>query len=127
MSAKSRWPSSRRSKFGSRKTRVGDLVFDSQLEAKVWMQLKAREQAGEIAHLQRQVLHRLRVNGDLICKLVADFEYDEVRRVEGAEIYSPVTADAKSAHTRKLQVFRLKAKLFKALCGREIVELGVER
>ena len=128
MGKKSRWPSSRRSKFGAVKTAVDGVVFDSKLEAKVWTELRLREMAGEIVDLRRQVRYPLMVNGQKVCDVVADFEYRERlgrHCTSGCPCFPTVTADAKSAHTRKLPTFRLKAKLFKAIYGREILELGV--
>jgi len=101
---------SRFRKYGNKKTTVDGLLFDSKLEAKRWQELKILERAGIITALQRQVTYRLEVNGQLICKYIADFEYSENGVLK--------TEDAKGMI---LPEFRLKAKLFKALFGREII------
>jgi hypothetical protein len=101
---------SRFRKYGNKKTTVDGLLFDSKLEAKRWQELKILERAGIITALQRQVTYRLEVNGQLICKYIADFEYSENGVVK--------TEDSKGYITPE---FRLKAKLFKALFGREII------
>ena len=42
-------------KFHNKKIDTPEGKFDSKLEYEYWLQLKAREQAGEITNLQRQV------------------------------------------------------------------------
>ena len=42
-------------KFKNKKIDTPEGKFDSKLEYEYWLQLKAREQAGEITNLQRQV------------------------------------------------------------------------
>jgi hypothetical protein len=101
---------SRFRKFGNTKTTVDGIIFDSKAESKHWFELKIRERAGEISNLQRQVTYRLEVNGELICKYIADYVYME----NGQE----VTADCKGFITPE---FRIKAKLFKAIYGRDIL------
>lgn len=97
-------------KYGAVKTTVDGMRFDSKGECKVWFALKLRERAGEISNLQRQVLYRLEINGVLVCKYIADYEY-----IENGAL---VTADYKGMVTAE---FRLKAKLFKAIHGRDIL------
>lgn len=103
---------SRFNKFNAKKTEVDGITFDSKAEARHWCELKIRERAGEIKDLQRQVEYRLEVNGHLVCKYIADFEYIENGKM--------VTADTKGMI---LPEFRLKAKLFRAIHGRDIVIL----
>jgi len=45
----------KRSKYRNERTAIGTEVFDSRREADYWLLLKAREQAGEITDLARQV------------------------------------------------------------------------
>lgn len=104
-----------RNKYGAKKTTVAGQVFDSQHEARVWLGLHARERAGEIGQLERQVKLKIDVNGWPICTYIADFCYQEDGR--------RVVADAKSRYTRTLPVYRLKKKLVRATYGVEITEL----
>lgn len=97
-------------KYGAVKTTVDGIKFDSKGEAAHWFTLKIRERAGEITELQRQVTYRLEVNGQIICKYIADYAYKE----NGVDI----CADYKGVVTAE---FRLKAKLFKAIYGRDIL------
>ncbi len=85
------------SKYRSVKKRVGDDVFDSGAEADYWLSLKAREQAGEITNLRRQVpfplyapAFHMRALGDVsptvwvqVAVYLADFVFNEAgeRRV----------------------------------------------
>lgn len=97
-------------KYGAIKTTVDNITFDSKGECKGWFDLKIREKEEEISDLRRQVLYKLEVNGVLVCKYIADYEY-----IENGLI---VTADYKGVLTAE---FRLKAKLFKAIYGRDIL------
>lgn len=97
-------------KYGAVKTTVDGIKFDSKGESEKWFDLKNRERAGEIKDLQRQVIYKLEVNGVLICKYKADYEY-----IENGVL---LTADFKGIITKD---FALKAKLFKGIYGRDIL------
>ncbi len=101
-----------RSKYGNRKVVTEEGTFDSVREHKHWMELKLRERAGEITHLERQVDFVIEHNGVRICKYKADFIYFE----NGQR----VVADSKGYRT---DVYRLKAKLMKAFYNIEIREM----
>ena len=97
----------RRNKFNARKTEVDGITFDSAAEARRWCELKILEKAGEIRNLERQLRIPLHVNGVKICTLIIDAAYFEGQK--------RVLEDTKSRMTRKLPVWRLKAKLLKAI------------
>lgn len=103
----------RRPKYRNTKVEVDGITFDSKLESEEWLKLKMLERAGHISNLRRQVKYDLYVNGEKVCAYIADFVYDEA----GEEI----VLDVKSAFTAKLPEFRLKAKLFKAIHGKDIM------
>ena len=94
---------------------VNGIVFDSKKEADRWQALRFKEIAGTISRLQRQPKFDLNVNGVLIGAYIADFEY----LTATGEL---VIEDVKSAHTRKDPVYRLKAKLVKAIYGITVKE-----
>lgn len=103
-------------KFRNTPTSVGDVLFDSKREARRYGELKLLERAGEINGLILQPKFPLVVNGEHVCAYVGDFEYrDKAGR--------RVVEDVKSAITRKHPVYRLKAKLFRAVMGFEITEV----
>lgn len=102
------------SKYRSQRTEVDGISFMSKKEAGRYCELKLLQKAGEISDLKCQPRYDLIVNGQKVCAYVGDFSY--LTR-DG----SPVTEDTKSAFTAKLETFRVKAKLFRALMGREIV------
>ncbi len=102
----------RKNKYNAKKTVVDGIKFDSKLEAERWCELRIAERAGVINELKRQVTYRFIVNGVLVCKYIADFEYFD------KQTGCIVTEDVKGMITPE---FRIKAKLFKALFGREIV------
>ena len=66
---------SRRSKYGAVKTEVDGVLFDSKREAKHYQDLTWRQLIGEIGLLQLQPVFPLSVNGVVIGKYVADFQY----------------------------------------------------
>ena len=70
------------------------------------------EKAGEVADIRTQVPFRIEVNGQLVCKYVADFTYRERAML--------VVEDAKGYRT---PIYRLKAKLMLAANGIKIREV----
>lgn len=102
------------SKYKSRKVEIDGLKFDSKKEARRYLDLKAELAAGTISDLRLQVSFPLAVNGATICRYVADFVYVRDGRT--------VIEDVKSAFTRKLPVYRIKAK-FMAAIGKPITEV----
>jgi hypothetical protein len=103
----------KRNKYMARKTEVDGIVFHSAKESRRYSELKLLERAGEIHDLKCQPRYDLVVNGHKVCAYVGDFAY-LTRTGE------PVTEDVKSAYTAKIDTFRVKAKLFRALFGRDI-------
>lgn len=88
-------------------------VADSEREFARWLVLKAMERDGLIRDLKRQVTVPLVVNGVLVCRFVADFEYWDV----AAERI--IHDDSKGFRTKE---YRIKAKLYRALYGVPIRE-----
>ena len=106
------------SKYNSTKIDCADGKFDSGLEYKRWVYLKAREQSGEIANLVRQVPYTLipaqYKDGKCLyreLKYVSDMEYDIVATGEH------VVEDVKGM---VLPVFKLKQKLMFYFFGVEV-------
>lgn len=71
-------------KYGSKKTEVDGVTFDSKKEAKRYQELRILEKAGEIKDLRRQVKFELipsqRINGKVAERAVeyrADFVYTQ--------------------------------------------------
>lgn len=102
-----------RNKYRAKKVTVDGETFDSQGEYARWCELKLLERAGKISGLKRQITYPLVVNGEKIGSIIPDFDYRDNRTGE------QITEDFKSKPTQT-PVFRLKAKLFKAVYGREI-------
>ena len=94
-------------KYFNRKVTVDGITFDSQAEHRRWCELQLLERAGHIQRLERQLKIPLAVNGVKICTLIIDAAYFEGQK----RIYE----DTKSRMTRKLPVWRIKAKLLKAI------------
>lgn len=105
-------------KFGNVKCEIDGIQFDSLREGRRYGQLKLMEQAGRIRNLRLQTPYELTAHGVVICKYVADFDYDEPANVDApAGPWVHVTEDAKGHQT---DVFRIKSKLFTANYGRSI-------
>lgn len=105
------------SKYRNIKTTIGGITFDSKAEAERYASLKLMQRAGEISQLEMQPGYKLEVNGELVCEYRGDFTYldKQGRRV---------VEDVKGQHTAKLPLFRVKAKLFRAIFGFEITITG---
>lgn len=111
-------PTPKPSKYHNRKVTAEDgTVFDSVKEYRRYLVLKAMERDGLIRDLKRQVRVPLVVNGQLVCTWIADAAYFDV--AAGCEVHE----DTKSEFTRRLPTYRVKAKLYAALFGREIREV----
>lgn len=101
-------------KYRNHRIEVDGVTFDSKREHAIWEELRLRERVGEIHDLKRQQRYPLVVNGVKIAALQPDYDY-----IDSGGL--PVSADCKGgAPTRD---WLIKAKLFHALYGREIVIL----
>lgn len=134
------------SKYGNRKVTIDGITFHSAHEGRCYSRLKLRERAGEIRGLRLQPSYDLIVGGVLICRYVADFEYEErgpprrswrdtvvASALPPRDDFDPpecpscipedswtlVTEDAKGARTKD---YVIKAKLFAVLYGRPVRE-----
>lgn len=110
---RSYWRSSA-NKYNNTPIESSDGRFDSKREFYRWHELKTLEKAEQICSLNRQVSHDLEINGERICRYVADFEYFDRKTQKW------VTEDAKGVLT---DVYKLKKKLMKALKNIEIQEV----
>lgn len=99
------------SKYRNTPTEIDGIRFASKKEARRHSYLVLLERAGEIKNLVRQPRYPLTVNGLHVCTYIADAEYEEVKSGR------TVTEDTKGVLTAE---FKIKAKLFHALYGREV-------
>ena len=106
-------------KYRNKKTQVDGIVFASKKEADRYLVLKSEEKRNKIQNLELQKTYRLSVNGRLVCKYNADFDYDTMS--DGELVH--VTEDVKSPITKKNPTYRIKAKLFRACQGYDIMEI----
>ncbi len=93
------------SKFKNSKEEVDGIVFHSKKEAARYRQLKILVSVKQITGLVLQPRFKLKINDILICTYVADFMYMDSQNRE-------VVEDVKGYPT---PIFKLKAKMFKAL------------
>ena len=110
---------SSRSKYGSKKTIVDNIKFDSKWEAERYGQLKAMERGGVVTDLELQVPYNIIINDIKICKYIADFRYkkESNHTITNDEYYVEVVEDAKGFETPE---FKLKKKLMKAVFNIDI-------
>jgi hypothetical protein len=101
------------SKYHARRTKVGNIWFDSAAEARRYGELRLMEKAGVISELELQVPYPLCVAGHRICLYKADFRYfDRERQVW-------VVEDVKGVRTAE---YKIKRNLMRAIHGIEILE-----
>lgn len=99
-------------KYGAKKTVVDGITFDSRAEARYYVQLKLREQAGEVGGVELQrPFAVLGPKGELITTYKADFAFwdfteDRFRVIDVKGVETPV--------------FRLKRKMVKAFLGIDV-------
>ncbi len=103
-------------KYRNHPTQVDGIRFASKAEAKRYQELLWLERGGEITELKLQPKYTLEMCGTKICDYIADFEYLE-KPSGRMKCYQLITEDVKGVET---PVFKLKARMFKALYGREI-------
>jgi len=118
------------SKYRAKKTVIDGIKFDSLKEGKRYGQLKLLLRAGEISDLQVHPSFDLKVNNFLICRYIADFSYykttpirtngkvDAVSRDEDDFVVEDVKGMKKGG---AWDIFRIKAKLMKAVLGIDVV------
>lgn len=94
----------RKGKFGNIKMEIDGVTFHSKGEAQRYLELKKLEELGSISELELQPRFKIYFGESYICTYIADFKYIS----EGKE----VVEDFKGAETH---VFKLKAKMFKAV------------
>ena len=104
-------------KYRNKKVEICGHKFDSQREAKRYLELGAMQKSGLICDLQLQVKYDLRVNGILIATYKADFVYAVV---EDGEMIREVVEDVKGYPNDR---WPMKKKLMKACHNIDIVEI----
>lgn len=99
----------RKHKYNAKKTVIDGITFASKKEATRYAQLCLLMKAKEIIDLKLQPAFPMEINGVKVCTYKADFQYME-RDAKG--YWQIVVEDVKGMRT---PVYKLKAKLFKAL------------
>ena len=100
----------KQSKYKNKRFNTREGWFDSKSEWHRWVFLKGRLKAGEIYDLKRQVKFSIDINDQHICEYIADSTYYTKSGKYVVEDYKGVILD----------LFKLKAKLVKALHGIEV-------
>ena len=99
----------KRSKYGNKKTVLGNVVYDSQKEANRAFELGLLLKAGVIKNLERQKRFEIipKTETERAAFYCADFVYEENGKL--------ICEDVKSDATRRDKTYILKRKLFKYL------------
>ena len=107
----------RKSKYGNKKTTIGNEKYDSRKEARRYLELKRLEEQGEISELRKQVKFELipKQDGERAVRYYADFTY-----IQNGEL---VVEDVKSPVTRENGVYVIKRKLMLYKHGISIKEI----
>lgn len=107
----------RKSKYGNKKTTIGNEKYDSRKEARRYLELKRLEEQGEISELRKQVKFELipKQDGERAVRYYADFTY-----IQNGEL---VVEDVKSPVTRENGVYVIKRKLMLYKHGIRIKEI----
>ena len=102
-------------KYRAKKLKLDGYTFDSQAEAKhYWHTLKPKVESGEINQLEVHPSYLIEIDGEKICRYIADFRYFTAKEV--------VVEDVKGFKT---PVYRLKKKLVEAsFRGVKILEIS---
>lgn len=101
-------------KYRNVRTEIDGIAFQSKAEAFRYAELKLLQHAGVISDLELQPRFPLDVKGNRVATFVGDFAYRDAKGLLTVE-------DVKGVQT---PLFRLKAKLFRALYGFEITLIG---
>jgi hypothetical protein len=103
-------------KFYAKTTEVDGITFDSKKEAKRYQTLDALQSLGKIAKLRHHVRFELKVNDEHLGHYEADFCYIENEK--------QIIEDTKGMKRGSAyDLFRLKARLMKAIYGVEVREV----
>lgn len=103
-----------RSRERNIRTVLDGITFDSKREAGRYQALKLMEQHGAVRELRVHPVYPLVVNGEHICDYEADFSY---RNTAGVLVVEDVKGRKSGG---PFDLFKLKAKLMKALYGIEV-------
>lgn len=104
-------------KYRNLRTEYAGRVFASKKEAGRYAELELMERAGIVRNLRTQVQFTCIVNEQLICKYIADFTYLDLNAK--TQCWDEIVEDTKGVRT---PLYKLKAKLVKALHGVTILE-----
>lgn len=120
-------PKTKESKYHNIKTEVNGIKFDSKKEAKRYLEMMARQEAGEIDDLRIQVNFTLqegytKPNGERVRAIVykADFTYKKRDGNGGYTLY--IVEDVKSKAT-KTRTYEIKKKLMREKFRIEVQEV----
>lgn len=116
MPVKGPWP---RKKWNAKRIVVDGTTFDSMAEAYRYSELKWLRDDGQIAGLKVHVTYPIEINGEVVCRYIADFVYiDEMGELVIEDVKSPVS---------RTDVYRLKKKLMRVVNGLEVREIETKR
>ena len=107
----------KKNKMGNKPVVIDGIKFQSTKEGDRYIVLSAMQRAGQITSLRWQYPIGIEVNGEHICSAVLDFAYKDDK---GKAHFEDVKGRKRGV---QYQIFRLKAKLLKAVKGIEVEEV----
>jgi hypothetical protein len=113
------YKASRPNKYNAKKTVIDGIKFASKVEGRRYCELKMLAAGGVITNLICHPVFKMVVNGQLIGRYTADFQYLD-------STGSMVVEDVKSPAS-KTEAYGLRKKLIKALYDIEIQEITYKR
>ena len=114
-------PPKKQSKFKNKPFWEGGIYWHSRREYERWLFLQARERAGEISELRRQVPFDLHANGVKVGRYNADFSYKLDERLVIEDVKAKRRAGQKSATATAL--YQRSKRHLRAEYGIDIVEV----
>lgn len=114
----------KRNKFNAQKVDLDGMTFDSKKEHKRYIELKARQQRGEIFglehHTKFELAPKTKIEGEKRAKPALRYFADFTYYISTGEY---IVEDVKSAATRKLASYRNKKHLMKTVFNIDVREV----
>ncbi len=120
-----KFPKLRRNKYGNKKVINSGYKMDSKKESLYYSQLKLAQENGEISLLTVKPKYYFPINGENLKYVDSnrDMYYEADFRYYDLKLKKLFVVDVKSAFTKKLQVYRIKKALMRAIHNITITEV----
>jgi hypothetical protein len=115
-------------KYKNKRVKIDGYTFDSIKESRRYTDLKLLQRAKKIHELRVHPIRSITINGFLITRYTADFDYVDVRTgkviIEDVKpSYSSEASRKRYQATQAYRMFDLKKKLIRSIHGIEVIEI----